>query len=183
MKLGIIIFVVLIIGIVGFIVLSGDEQISTIDTSQDTNEVSSTIEWREYELTDINTGETFKISDFKGTPVLLESFAVWCPTCTKQQQEVKKLHDELGDSFISISIDTDPNENANKILEHTQRNGFDWRYAISPSELTQTLIDEFGVIFINAPQAPIVLIDKDQNARILKRGVKSSEELKSELGF
>ncbi|PIN92559.1 hypothetical protein COU56_04225, partial [Candidatus Pacearchaeota archaeon CG10_big_fil_rev_8_21_14_0_10_31_9] len=37
--------------------------------------------WMNTELNDISTGETFKISDFEGKPVLLESFAVWCPTC------------------------------------------------------------------------------------------------------
>jgi len=203
MKLGIIIFIVVIIGAIGtgFVIFSGDEQIDTISTEetdtdqdviqdtgqdavQETEEIpEEVIDWRDYELTDVNTGETFKISDFKGTPILLESFAVWCPTCTRQQQEIRKLHDEIGDSFISISLDTDPNENAAKVIDHTERNGFDWRYAISPSELTIALIDEFGVVFVNAPQAPMAFIDKDQNAELLRNGVKSSGELKSKLEF
>ena len=33
--------------------------------------------WLDYELTDAITGETFRISDYKGTPVLLHAFAVW----------------------------------------------------------------------------------------------------------
>jgi len=41
--------------------------------------------WMEIELVDVATGETFKISDFKGNPILLESFAVWCPTCLAQR--------------------------------------------------------------------------------------------------
>lgn len=33
--------------------------------------------WLETELTDVQTGKTFRISDFKGRPVLVKSFAVW----------------------------------------------------------------------------------------------------------
>tara|TARA_Y100000034_G_C6559755_1_gene242188 strand:- start:329 stop:472 length:144 start_codon:yes stop_codon:yes gene_type:complete len=43
------------------------------------------------------------------------------------------------------------------------------------------LIDEFGVNVVNAPQAPVILVCKDQSTRLLKRGVKSSSELKEEI--
>ena len=85
-------------------------------------------------------GETFKISDFKGQKVLLESFAVWCPTCTQQQKEIKQLI-EQGDQSIHISLDTDPNEDSSSVLSHVEEKGFDWNYAISPKTLTQSLID------------------------------------------
>jgi thiol-disulfide isomerase/thioredoxin len=128
-------------------------------------------------LTDLNTGKDFKLNDFD-KPILIESFAVWCPTCTRQQKITKELHEEIGESAISISLDTDPNEDESKILEHTQRNGFTWRYAISPPDLTRTFIDIFGVGFANAPQAPMVLICPDHSAELLKRGVKSTSQLK-----
>jgi hypothetical protein len=37
----------------------------------------SAIAWLDTELVDVETGETFRMSDFKGTPVLVKSFAVW----------------------------------------------------------------------------------------------------------
>lgn len=137
--------------------------------------------WMDIELIDVATGEKFKISDFKGKPILLESFAVWCPTCTAQQKEIKKLIGKEGDTSIHISLDTDPNEDATKIKEHVERNGFDWRYAVSPIELTEALIDEFGLEIVNAPRAPIVLICEDQSVRFLKSGVKSADDLLSEV--
>ena len=140
---------------------------------------STTLDWKEISVKDINSGATFKISDFKGKPILLESFAIWCPTCTKQQREIKKLHDELGDEVISISLDTDPNEDESSVKEHTGANGFDWRYVISPPTMTQSLIDEFGVGVVNAPSVPVILICEDQSTRYLNRGVKSPEDLKS----
>ena len=136
--------------------------------------------WRDIQLTDVTTGEAFKISDFKGKPILLESFAVWCPTCLQQQRQIKRLSEE-GDTSIHISLDTDPNEDEIIVREHAQKNGFEWRFAVSPVDLTKSLIDEFGVGVVNAPRAPVVLICEDQSARLLKGGVKSPSELKAEI--
>jgi len=138
-------------------------------------------EWINVELEDVATGEKFRISDFSNKPVLLESFAVWCPTCTRQQNEVKKLHEELGDDFVSISIDTDPNEDKEAVKKHLESNGFNWRYAIAPTEMTRSLIDQFGVGIVNAPSAPVVLICEDGTVRKLDSGLKRVDELKEEI--
>lgn len=137
--------------------------------------------WMDIELTDVATGQTFKISDFKGKPVLLESFAVWCPTCLAQQKEIKKVKQSEGDAIIHISLDTDPNEDADKIREHMERNGLDWYFVVAPIELTNALIDEFGLAVVNAPSAPVILISEDQSARLLRSGVKSADDLLSEI--
>jgi len=138
------------------------------------------IDWKSFELKDISSGKYFKINDFKDKPVLLESFAVWCPSSIRQQRATKELHDELGENFISISLDTDPNENEEKVKRHIERNGYTWWFANSPADLTRSLISQFGVDIVNAPQAPMILICNGQ-ARMLEKGVKSSEDLKKEL--
>ena len=38
---------------------------------------STAVAWLDTPLTDAVTGEEFKLSDFKGKPVLLHAFAVW----------------------------------------------------------------------------------------------------------
>jgi hypothetical protein len=38
---------------------------------------AGTLAWVDVELTDVATGETFRVSDFAGEPVFVESFAVW----------------------------------------------------------------------------------------------------------
>ncbi len=141
-----------------------------------TDEVEPANDWKDVELTDINTGNTFKVSDFKGKTVLLESFAVWCPTCLRQQKEMKKLPD-----LVHISLDTDPNEDEAKVKSHIERNDLDWYFAISPETMTQALIDEYGLGIVNAPSAPVILICEDQSTRFLKSGVKSAEELQKEV--
>ncbi len=138
-------------------------------------------DWTRTVLKNINTQEEFRLSDFEGKPILLESFAVWCPTCTVQQTKIKELHEEIGDSFISISFDTDPNEDEERVKEHTERNGFDWIYVVSPPDFTRALIDEFGINFVNAPLAPVALICPDGTSKKLRNGVKSPSELKTEI--
>ncbi len=137
--------------------------------------------WMDVELTDAATNETFKIGAFRGKPVLLESFAVWCPTCTEQQRQTKELVKREGNRIVHISLDTDPNENVDIVRRHIESNGFDWLYAISPIELTEALIDEFGLKVVNAPGVPMILICPDQNTRFLKSGIKTAEDLLSEV--
>lgn len=142
------------------------------------------VDWRDTELTDIATGETFRISDFEGSTVMLESFAVWCPTCLKQQKEVQTFRLTEGnttDNVVHISLDTDPNEDEEQVREYFENNGFDWYFAIAPPEMTQSMIDEFGSQVVVAPSAPVVLICEDQSARLMPRGVKSPEDLQEEL--
>ncbi len=163
--------VILLVLVVAFIVLN-------LSPTQNTENLEPAQDWINFELKNVNTGEEFKISELGNQPVLLESFAVWCPTCTRQQRETKKLHEEVGDSIISISIDTDPNEDEEKVRQHTETNEFDWIYVVAPREFTQSLIDQFGVSIINAPSAPMILICDSQNVKKLGGGVKSASKLK-----
>jgi thiol-disulfide isomerase/thioredoxin len=137
--------------------------------------------WMDFELTDVSSGKKFRLSDFKGKPVLLESFAVWCPTCTEQQKQVKELRSMGGDEIIHISLDTDPNEDLEKVREHIESNGFDWVYAVSPIELTRALIDEFGQQIVFAPGVPMILICEDLATRLLRTGIKTPQDMLSEV--
>ena len=183
MKKGLIISIVVIVIVIGIIFfIFNSNQNTSENTELGKEEFGEVINQviLDTELKDIATGKNFRISDFSDKPVLLESFAVWCPTCTAQQKVTKKFHDEVGDSVISISIDTDPNEDESRILEHIEKNGFNWYYAISPVELTRSLIDQFGIGIVNAPSVPMILICGDK-ATMLDSGIKSVSELKKEV--
>ncbi len=136
-----------------------------------------TVDWRSYNLTEVESGEEFTIESLE-KPLLIESFAVWCPTCTRQQQEIKKLHENS--NITSVSLDVDPNEDQSQILEHKQNNNFDWRYAISPTELTRTLASEFGNSVANPPSAPVILVCENESRR-MENGVKTSSKLMNEV--
>lgn len=150
------------------------------DTTPGQEEITPSPNWRDIELTEIETGEMFRISDFEGQNIILESMAVWCPTCTRQQREIGKLI-EAGDTSVHISLDTDPNEDEAILLTHKVNNEFTWNYIVAPSGMAQSLVDEFGLTVINAPLAPVILVCPDQSARLLKNGVKDADELAEEI--
>lgn len=130
------------------------------------------------ELFDINSNKTFTISQFSDKPIFIESFAVWCPTCTRQQKIIKQLHEmDLDIEYTSISLNTDPNEDRIKISEHTERHGFDWIYVIAPEEITTYFISKFGIGFVSAPSVPIVLICPNKEPEFLKTGIKDTDYL------
>ena len=135
--------------------------------------------WFGATLTDARTGQTFSVNDFKGKVVLVETMAMWCSNCLKQQNQVKALHDALGerDDFVSIGLDIDPNENADALKGYVEKQGFDWYYAVSPVDVSREIASLYGDQFLNPPSTPIVVIDRKGEAHLLTFGIKSADEL------
>jgi thiol-disulfide isomerase/thioredoxin len=148
---------------------------------EELKDVSACEDWKCEDLVDVLTGETYKIEDFSGQTILVESFAVWCPTCLKQQLKMKELLESEGDEIVHISLDTDPNEEGSLVKEHAEKNGLNWKFSVSPIEITKKMIEEFGIGVVNAPSAPVILVCADQSTRLLEKGVKSAQELKEEI--
>ncbi len=145
-----------------------------------TTAIEPVVSWRQTQLKDVRTGQNFKVSDFAGKKVLLESFAVWCPKCKQQQDEFVKFKQEMPD-VILVSLDTDPNEDEARVKDHIEKYSYNWYFAISPAETTKVLIDDFGLEIVSAPATPVILVCEDQAARFLKSGIKDVAELKQEL--
>lgn len=143
---------------------------------------SQAVNWQNFSFQTVEDSENFTVSGLE-KPVLIETFAVWCTTCSRQQQEIKKLHEDL--NVTSVSLNVDPNENAGKVIDHKQENGFDWRYAVAPVEVTNALRTEFGNSVANPPSAPVILVCGGEAVRLEKEGlgspVKSSDFLAEEI--
>ena len=135
--------------------------------------------WYAYDLTDINTGTVFSIEDFSGNVVLVETMAVWCSNCFRQQKEVVKLHDLVGsrEDLVSIGIDIDPNEDVPKLTSFVKKNGFDWRYVVASDELINDISTLYGTQYLNPPSTPMLIIDRQGMVHQLPFGIKSAESL------
>ncbi len=137
--------------------------------------------WFSVELVDVNTGESFTIQDFHGKVVLVETLAIWCSNCKKQQGQVKLLHEMLGmeKDLVSIGLDIDPNENAEDLKNYIGENGFDWIYSVAPAEVANELGNLYGNQFLNPPSTPIVVIDRKGMVHPMPFGIKSAEDLQA----
>jgi cytochrome oxidase Cu insertion factor (SCO1/SenC/PrrC family) len=135
--------------------------------------------WYSASFTDARTGQAFSIQDLKGKVILVETMAIWCSNCLRQQGQVKELHGLLGerDDFVSIGLDIDPNEDAASLKTYVESNGFDWLYAVPSADTSREIASLYGDQFLNPPSTPILVIDRHGEAHPLPFGIKSAEDL------
>lgn len=64
----------------------------------------------------------------------------------------------LGDDVVMISIDGDPNENADVLRRYADTLGLDWHFAIAPREVMTALAAEYGSQFLYPPSEPMFAV-------------------------
>jgi thiol-disulfide isomerase/thioredoxin len=118
--------------------------------------------WAQAELTDVATGETFRIADLAGRVVIVETMAIWCTKCFAQQGEVYSALEGLDSERVAyILLDVDPNETGPALAEYRSRNGFSGTYAIAGLETARALAADFGDQVLNPPSTPMIVIGVD----------------------
>lgn len=141
----------------------------------------SSADWRDISLTTVRGDESFTVGGLASEgPVLVETFAVWCSNCLRQQKTMIDFH-EANPDVTTVAVDIDPNEDAKKVRDHADKHGFDWRYAVAPSEWTKSVTSEFGSSMANAPSVPMLRVCGPDDVKRLKDGQKSVEFLESAL--
>jgi hypothetical protein len=160
-----------------------DAEMESEDGEMMDEAMMDTPDWFNASLIDARTGETFTVADYKGKVVLVETLAMWCSNCLRQQQQVQALHTLIGerDDFISLGIDIDPNENTDALKSYIDSNGFDWHYTVASVEVAREIGNLYGDQFLNPPSTPMLIIDRQGNAHPLPFGIKSAESLNEAL--
>ena len=146
---------------------------------ENTPVIPETPEWFDMELVDAQTGETFAINDFAGKVVLLETMAIWCPNCIVQANEVRNLHELLGnpEDLISVSLDVDIDEDSASLGEYASTYGFEWHFAVAPLLVARALGNLYTAQYLNPPLSPMLIIDREGNVHHLEYGLKEAETL------
>lgn len=71
-------------------------------------------------------------------PTVLIFIASSCPSCREQSQNLREVHDQLGDSIRAISIDIDPHLSSMEDLRDFQEQyGGDWSHAMATAEFLE----------------------------------------------
>ncbi len=136
------------------------------------------VSWMDHEFTDAVSGETFKISDFKGKVVLVEFMTMRSAGSLDQQNILKELRQQLGgDDLVMVGLNIDPDEDLAMLAAYAQFNGFDWLYSAPPPEITLEIGYAFGSQFHDMDSAPIVIIDITGGTHPLPAGLKSVDDL------
>ena len=94
---------------------------------------------------DVSTGETFRIADHAGKVIIIETMAIWCPNCRRQQGDVKTALEALpADTVVYIVLDVDPGEDGASLAAYREENGFAGQYAVAGTAVARALAAEFG---------------------------------------
>jgi cytochrome oxidase Cu insertion factor (SCO1/SenC/PrrC family) len=160
-----------------------DESMSSDEMTTTESQNMAMADWYDWDITNVNSGEVFNISDFQGKVVLLETMAVWCPKCLQQQKEVVKLQRSLADQsdLVLVALDIDPNEDSAILSSYTQKQGFNWYYGVASAALRDEIANLYGTQFLNPPSTPMLIIDRQGQAHPLPFGIKSASDLQSAL--
>jgi peroxiredoxin len=87
----------------------------------------------DFELVNVE-GETIRLSDFRGQPVIVNFWATWCPPCRAEFPEFQKAAVDNADRLVIIGVNNT---------------------AVDQADLIPGFLDEFGITF------PIVLDTAD----------------------
>jgi peroxiredoxin len=133
--------------------------------------------WQSAEIVDVD-GETFRLADYLGTPVLVETFATWCSNCRAQLGDTTEAAATLGEraAFVILSVETDLDPGV--VARYATDNGFTgMRFAVVSPELLAELVGSFGNSIANPPATPKFVIAPDGTVSELVTGAESADAL------
>ena len=134
--------------------------------------------WQTMELTDVQTGKTFKLSDYYGKTVLIQPMATWCSSCRQQLKNIRDARAaEGGEKIMVIAISIETTLKDEELADYAKTEGFDWPFVVASDDLLKALVKEFGRTVANPPSTPHFLLRPDGTFTKLETGGRSPEEL------
>ncbi len=120
--------------------------------------------WATMTLTDVTTGEPFRLADLsaQGKVLFIETMATWCANCRAQQREAVNALAGLDSNLVEwIGLDIEATEDSDALARYSATNGFPFRYAIADRDLSRALADEFGDVVLSPPSVNLIVVGTD----------------------
>ncbi len=133
--------------------------------------------WATAELTDVATGQPFRIADFAGRTVFVETMAIWCANCRAQQGRFTEALGRLDPERVAyVVLTVEPSETADDLARYREKQGFAGSYAVAGRDVSAALDAEFGANVLNPPSVPVIVIAPDGTVSF-RTGAESADEI------
>lgn len=159
---------IIIVGAVSWLVITNNHNAPKQTERQTQSERAP-----DFSLQDYNR-KTVGLIDFSGQPLVINTWASWCPFCNKELFDLSAIQQELKDQVVIIAINrAEPAASAKKFLED--------------SEISQTLIylddpnDSFYQSIGGFAMPETIFVDKDGFIRDHKRGPMDLDEIRARI--
>jgi len=113
-------------------------------------------------------GETFTLADYRGTPLVVNFWASWCPSCAAEMPAFESVYQEFGGEVEFVGINN--NDNRDAALELARSTGVSYRLAEDPQ-------GEAFAAFGGAGMPTTLFIDRDGGVVERIAGGVSAEQL------
>lgn len=154
----------------------------TPGSAPDPRAILESLPWAARTLTDVATGRAFRIADFAGRTVFVETMAIWCSNCRAQQARFREALGRLDPSLVAyVVLSVDPGETGEALERYRSEQGFLGTYAVAGREVSAALVEAFGPNAINPPSVPVVVVRPDGSVEF-GTGPKSVEEILAAVG-
>lgn len=124
-----------------------------------------------FTLTDID-GETFSLSDFRGSVVVLDFFATWCTPCVAEMPHLAEIHEKYGSDVVITSI-APSTDTVELLKQFREDHNMLWRIARD----TAGVSDDYGVQYIPT----LVIIDQSGIIYYRNEGLTDASTLSSKI--
>ena len=112
-----------------FLLMSGRNNAGTSPTTNLKTEPKVGSLAPDFELKDLKTGATVKLSSLRGRPVWINFWATWCPPCREEMPDMERIYGEYKGKNLAI-LGVDVQEDAQKVNEFTGSLELTWTFML-----------------------------------------------------
>jgi thiol-disulfide isomerase/thioredoxin len=163
-----------LLAIIAVLVIGGIWWLTTSNrTPDDQKDQAQSQKSPDFALQDFE-GKTVHLSDFTGKPVVINSWAAWCPFCRKELVDFATAQKEFGDKITIIAVDRAESLDVAKKYTDELRVTGDLIFLVDPSDSFYQSIGGFSM-----PET--IFVNKDGNIVDHKRGPMNVEEIRQKV--
>jgi len=87
----------------------------------------------QFRATDLRTGRPAALADYRGTVVLLNIWATWCPPCRAEMPSMEKLYQRLhgNRSFVMLAVSQDTSDRT-EVAAYVKKHGYHFDVLLDP---------------------------------------------------